>query len=169
MSLMKVYFRVLGLLAEHRRALAMLVLGNIGVAALQFLDPLLFGRVIGLLSRSDSMAHQALFAEGGRLVAVWVAIGAVGILVNIGVAMGAERLAHRTRLGAIGRCFDHVLGLPSSFHSAVQSGGVMKTMVSGSDSLFALSLTFFKENLATGGSRWCWWRWWRYSPVSRCS
>jgi ATP-binding cassette subfamily B protein len=149
MSLMKVYGRVLGLLANNRRTLALLVAGNLGVAALQFLDPLLFGRVIGLLARTDTTPHDQLFAEGGRLVAVWVAIGACGILVNIGVAMGAERLAHRLRLGAISRCFNHVLALPNSFHSGVQSGGVLKTMVSGSDALFALSLTFFKENLAT--------------------
>jgi len=69
--------------------------------------------------------------------------------VNIFTAMGAERLAHILRLGAISRCFNHVLALPPSFHSNSQSGGVMKTLVSGSDSLFALSLTFFKENLAT--------------------
>jgi ATP-binding cassette subfamily B protein len=149
MSLTKVYGRVLGLLAQNRRTLAMLVLGNLAVAAMQFLDPLLFGHVIGLLSRSDSLPHAQLFAEGGRLVGAWVLIGAAGIGVNIAVAMGAERLAHRTRLGAISRCFDRVLALPASFHSGVQSGSVMKTMVSGSDSLFALSLTFFKENLAT--------------------
>jgi ATP-binding cassette subfamily B protein len=149
MSLMKVYGRVLGLLAQNRKMLAMLILGNLGVAALQFLDPFLFGRVIGLLAQTDKVAHAALFAQGFRLVALWVAIGACGILVNIFVAMGAERLAHRTRLGAISRCFDHVLALPAAFHSSVQSGSVMKTMVSGSDSLFALSLTFFKENLAT--------------------
>jgi len=149
MSLMKVYGRVLGLLAQNRAALAVLVFGNLGVAALQFLDPLLFGRVIGLLAKTDSTPHAQLFSEGGRLVAVWLVIGAAGIGVNICVAMGAERLAHKLRLGAINRCFNHVLALPSSFHSNSKSGGVMKTLVSGSDSLFALSLTFFKENLAT--------------------
>jgi ATP-binding cassette subfamily B protein len=149
MSLMRVYGRVLAMLAQNRRALVLLFAGNCGVAAMQFLDPLLFGRVIGLLSQSDTMPHEALFAQGGRLVCVWVAIGLAGILVNIAVAVGAERLAHRTRLGAISRCFDHVLHLPSSFHSSVQSGSVMKTLVSGSESLFALTLTFFKENLAT--------------------
>ena len=149
MSLMKVYGRVLAQLAQNRRVLAMLVAGNLGVAALQFLDPLLFGRVIGLLARTDTVSHSQLFAEGGRLVAAWVLIGTCGIGVNIAVAMGAERLAHRTRLGAISRCFNHVLALPNSFHAGVQSGTVMKAMVSGSDSMFALSLTFFKENLAT--------------------
>jgi len=146
---MKIYGRVLGLLAQNRRALVLLIAGNAGVAALQFLDPLLFGRVIGLLSKSDSTPHAALFSHGAHLVGIWLIIGAAGIGVNIFTAMGAERLAHRLRLGAISKCFNHVLALPSAFHSNSKSGGVMKTLVSGSDSLFALSLTFFKENLAT--------------------
>ena len=149
MSLTKVYGRVLALLAKNRRMIAMLAAGNLGVAALQFLDPLLFGRVIGLLARTDTTPHAQLFAEGTKLVVMWIIIGGCGIGVNIAVAMGAERLAHRTRLSAIQRCFDHVLTLPSSFHSGVQSGSVLKTMVSGSDALFGLSLSFFKENLAT--------------------
>ena len=149
MGFTKVYRRVLGLLVQDRRVISLLVLGNLGVAALQFLDPLLFGHVIGLLARTDSIPHDQLFSEGGHLVGAWVLIGACGIGVNIAVAMGSERLAHRTRLGAISRCFDSVLALPSSFHAGVQSGSVMKTMISGSDSIFALSLTFFKENLAT--------------------
>jgi ATP-binding cassette subfamily B protein len=149
MSLMKVYLRVLALLAENRRALALLLLGNIAVAGLQFLDPFLFGRVIGLLTQSDRLAHGALFSRGATLVGAWLCIGVAGIGVNILTAMGAERLAHHARLTAISRCFNHVLALPPSFHAAAKSGGVMKTLVSGSDSLFALSLTFFKENLAT--------------------
>jgi len=146
---MKVYGRVLGLLAQNRRALALLVLGNLGVACLQFLDPLLFGQVIGLLSKTDTMPHDQLFSHGAHLVGIWLVIGAAGILVNIFTAMGAERLAHVLRLNAISKCFNHVLTRPSAFHSNSKSGGVMKTLVSGSDSLFALSLTFFKENLAT--------------------
>ncbi len=69
MSLTKIYGRALALLAHNRRTLAMLAAGNLGVAALQFLDPLLFGRVIGLLARTDTTPHAQLFAEGGRLVA----------------------------------------------------------------------------------------------------
>ncbi len=149
MPLTKVYQRVLGLLADRRRTITLLVLGNLCVAALQFLDPLLFGHVIGLLAKSDSIPHAQLFTKGGDLVGAWVLIGACGIGVNIAVAMGSERMAHRTRLDAISRCFNHVLALPSSFHAGVQSGSVMKTMVSGSDSIFALTLTFFKDNLAT--------------------
>ena len=149
MSLLKTYGRVLGTFAQSGRTIALLAAGNLAVATLQFLDPLLFGHVIGLLSHSDSMKRHELFMQGAMLVAAWVGIGAMGIGANIATAVGAERTAHRTRLSAMSRCFNHVLALPPSFHSGTQSGGVMKTMVSGSDSLFALTLTFFKENLAT--------------------
>jgi ATP-binding cassette subfamily B protein len=149
MSILKTYGRVLAAIANERRTMALLIAGNLAVAGLQFLDPLLFGRVIGLLGQSDSMKQDALFSSGIHLVGVWIMIGAAGILVNIATAVGAERLAHRTRLAAISRCFNHVLSLPSAFHGASHSGKVMKTMVSGSDSIFALSLTFFRENLST--------------------
>ncbi len=149
MSILKTYGRVLAAIANERRTMALLIAGNLAVAGLQFLDPLLFGRVIGLLGQSDSMKQDALFASGIHLVGMWILIGAAGILVNIATAVGAERLAHRTRLAAISRCFNHVLSLPSAFHGGAHSGRVMKTMVSGSDSIFALSLTFFRENLST--------------------
>jgi ATP-binding cassette subfamily B protein len=149
MSLTKTYAKALKSLCVSRAILALLVGGNLAVATLQFLDPLLFGHVIGLLGRSDSMDHKALFAEGALLVAAWVVVGGLGIGANIATAVAAERTAHRTRLDAMSRCFNHVLGLPPAFHAGVQSGGVMKTMVSGSDALFALTLTFFKENFAT--------------------
>jgi ATP-binding cassette subfamily B protein len=149
MSILRTYGRVLAAIANERRTMALLVVGNLAVAGLQFLDPLLFGRVIGLLGQSDSMKQDALFASGIHLVGIWILIGAAGILVNIATAVGAERLAHRTRLAAISRCFNHVLSLPSAFHGGAHSGRVMKTMVSGSDSIFALSLTFFRENLST--------------------
>jgi ATP-binding cassette subfamily B protein len=149
MSILKTYGRVLAAIANERRTMALLIAGNLAVAGLQFLDPLLFGRVIGLLGQSDSMKQDALFSSGIHLVGIWIMIGAAGILVNIATAVGAERLAHRTRLAAISRCFNHVLSLHSAFHGASHSGKVMKTMVSGSDSIFALSLTFFRENLST--------------------
>jgi ATP-binding cassette subfamily B protein len=149
MSLLATYARVLATLGRNRRTVALLAAGNVAVAALQFVDPLLFGRVIGLLARTDTTPHATLFHEGAILIGAWLAIGALGIGANIATAVGAERTAHRTRLAAISRCFDHVLALPASFHAGVQSGSIMKTMVSGSDSLFALTLTFFKENLAT--------------------
>jgi ATP-binding cassette subfamily B protein len=149
MSVLQTYGRVLAEIGRHRRTMMALAAGNLAVAALQFLDPLLFGRVIALLGQSDAIAHPELLASGTHLVAMWIAIAAAGIAVNLATALGAERLAHRTRLSAISRAFTHVLSLPSAFHTGAHSGQVMKTLNSGSESIFALSLTFFRENLST--------------------
>ena len=42
-----------------------------------------------------------------------------------------------------------MLSLPLSFHGDIHSGRLMKIMLGGSDSLFGLWLTFFKEQLST--------------------
>ncbi len=149
MRFMKVYRRALAVLAGDRRLVAMLGCANILVAGLQFLDPLLFGRVIGLLTRSDGMARSALWTEAGQLLAIWFAVGAGSILANIATSLHSERMAHRNRLSVMNRYFGHVMSLPLSFHGDIHSGRLMKVMLGGSDSLFALWLTFFKDQLST--------------------
>ncbi len=149
MPILRVYARVLASLAATPGRVAALIAGNLAVATLQFLDPLLFGRVIGLLGQSDHLEHTALIASGATLLGAWAGIGALGIVISIATAIAAERLAHRTRMAAISRGFNHVLTLPSAFHANMHSGRVMKTLLGGSDAVFSLALNFFKENLAT--------------------
>ncbi len=149
MRFTKVYRRALAVLAGDRRLVAMLGFANVLVAGLQFLDPLLFGRVIGLLTRSDTMERSALWTEAGQLLAIWFAVGAGAILANIATSLHSERMAHRNRLAVMNRYFGHVLSLPLSFHGDIHSGRLMKVMLGGSDSLFGLWLTFFKDQLST--------------------
>ena len=149
MQVFRLYGRVLGEIGRNRRVMVLLAAANLAAAALQFLDPMLFGHVIALLGQMDTHASPALMTQGGRLIGVWAVIAGAGIAVNLLTALGAERLAHRTRLSAISRAFDHVLSLPTSFHTGAHSGGVMKTLNSGTDTIFGLTLSFFRENLAT--------------------
>ena len=149
MRFIRVYGRVLGLLGPDRRIAAFLVLANLAVAGLQFLDPVLFGRVIDLLARSADLSSAVLWSQATALLGLWAAVGLGGIAANIAVALQAERLAHRNRLLAMSRFFGHVLGLPLSFHGDTHSGRLIKMMISGSDALFSLWLTFFREQLAT--------------------
>ncbi len=149
MRFTKVYRRALSVLAGDQRLAIMLGFANVLVAALQFLDPLLFGRVIGLLTRSDGMAPDALWTEAAQLLAIWFAVGAGAILANIATSLHSERMAHRNRLHVMNRYFGHVLSLPLSFHGDIHSGRLMKVMLGGSDSLFGLWLTFFKDQLST--------------------
>ena len=149
MRILHAYRRVLSMLGGDRRLAVILGIANVVLAGLQFLDPVLFGRVIGLLSASDGMSHDALWTRAAWLIGIWVAIAACTIGGNIATVVHAERMAHRNRLQAMSRFFGHVLSLPLSFHGEAHSGRLMKVMLAGSDAMFSVWLTFFREQLAT--------------------
>ncbi len=149
MRFFKIYGRVLGLLGRDIRIAGFLAVANLMVAGLQFLDPVLFGRVVNLLSNSDKMPHSALWHTATVLLGIWVAVGIGGILSNIAVALQTERLAHRHRIKSMGRYFKHVLALPLSFHGETHSGRLIKAMLTGTDGLFATWLVFFRDQLST--------------------
>ena len=149
MRFFKIYRRVLTSLGSDSRLALMLGFANLIVAGLQFLDPLLFGRVIGMLTNGDRLTPDGLWREVSQLLLVWFAVGAASIGANMATALHSERMAHRNRLTIMNRYFGHVLSLPLSFHGDIHSGRLMKVMLGGSDSLFGLWLTFFKDQLAT--------------------
>ena len=72
----------------------------------------------------------------------------LGIVASIAAALQAERLAHHNRLLAMRRFYEHVLTLPPSFHGETRTGGLMKVMLSGADTMFWLWLSFFRDQLA---------------------
>ena len=149
MEFLRLYGRVLRLLAADRAVAIGLVFAALAIAGLQFLEPVLFGRVIDLLSRSDRMQESAVWAEALSLLILWAAIGLSAIGANVTVALFADRMAHRNRLKVMHDYFQHVLSLPLSFHGDTQSGRLMKIMLVGSDNLFGLWLSFFREHLIT--------------------
>ena len=149
MRILTAYRRVLAMLAGDKRLAIILGAANIVLAGLQFLDPVLFGRVIGLLSQSGSLTHDVLWTRAAALIGVWIVIAAVSIGANIATVVHAERMAHRNRLAAMSRFFSHVLSMPLSFHGGAHSGRMMKVMLGGSDSMFSVWLSFFREQLAT--------------------
>jgi ATP-binding cassette subfamily B protein len=146
MRFITTYARVLKLLARDRRVVILLVGANFLLSALSFIDPILFGRVVQILSLSDP---DTAWHRSAVLLGIWATVGAIGIGANIAVALHAERLAHRNRLVAMSRYFSHVLGLPLSFHGESHSGRLLKTMLSGADGLFGVWLGVFREHLAT--------------------
>ena len=149
MRFLSIYRRVLTSLGDDRRLAVMLGGANVIVAGLQFLDPMLFGRVIGMLTNGDRSDPDGLWAQVGGLLGVWFLVGAASIGANIACSLHSERMAHRNRLSIMSKYFSHVLSLPLSFHGDIHSGRLMKVMLGGSDSLFGLWLTFFKDQLAT--------------------
>ncbi|WP_158745958.1 glucan ABC transporter ATP-binding protein/ permease [Acidisphaera sp. L21] len=149
MRIIHAYRRVLSMLGADKRLAVYLGLANIVLAGLQFLDPVLFGRVIGLLANSDTTPHDVLWRSAATLIGIWIVVAAVAIGGNILTVVHAERMSHRNRLKAMSRYFSHVLSLPLSFHGEAHSGRLMKVMLAGADSMFSVWLTFFREQLAT--------------------
>ena len=149
MRFLRVYARVLALLGGDLRIAGLLAGANLIVAGLQFLDPVLFGLVVTLLSHSDRMTTGQFWSSGAGLLAIWGGIGLAGILCNIFVSVQTERLSHRHRIAALGQYFQHVLNLPAAFHGDTQSGRLIKVMLTGTDALFGTWLVFFRDQFAT--------------------
>jgi ATP-binding cassette subfamily B protein len=145
MSILKVYGRVLGLLRpEWRRCAAMLPCG-LAIAGIGFLEPVLFGRVIDLLSRSMHLSVAQLWDEAASLLGLWAAVGVTGIGAGMLVALMSDRMAHRSRMREMGRFFSHTLSLPAAFHGGTHSGVLLRTLTVGADTLFQLWLGFFRD------------------------
>jgi ATP-binding cassette subfamily B protein len=149
MEFFRVYGRVIGLLHAERGLAITLAIANIAVAALQFYEPVLFGKVVDLLATAKEKTTEVLWQEARELLLLWAAVGLGGIAANIVVSLQADRMAHRRRLGAMATFFEHVLVLPFAFHHGQHSGRLIKVMLTGVDHLFGIWLSFFRENLAT--------------------
>jgi ATP-binding cassette, subfamily B, beta-glucan exporter len=134
--------------AGRRLAIA-LVLANVALAAIAFLGPVLFGRIIDTLASGSVRPSHETWQRILLLLALWGLIGIGGIGAGILVALHADRLSHRRRLAAMSQYFEHVLRLPLAFHSATHSGRQLKVMWQGAETLFGVWLSFLRENLAT--------------------
>src|SRR6185437_1032219 len=54
----------------------------------------------------------------------------------------------RQRQAVLTGYFEHILQLPMTFHTGTHSGKLMKVMLSGTDALWRLWLSFFREHFA---------------------
>jgi ATP-binding cassette subfamily B protein len=147
MSVLSIYFRVLGLLRSQARLVAILVVANLALACAQFAEPMLFGRIIDLMTRAQGRTLP--WSDLLPLVSAWAGFGLFSIGGTMIVGLHADRLAHRQRLAVMARYFDHVLNLPLSFHSSVHTGRLLKSMLEGANGMFGLWLSFFRENCAS--------------------
>lgn len=136
----KVYARVLAQLAPHWRAAAGLCAANVALVAAGFVEPVLFGHVIGGLGEAGPSLGNIL---------AWAGMGVLGIVAGMATSVTADRLAHRLRLRVIGRAYAHVLQLPPAHHARYPTGTLMKTLWGGADEMFWLWLGLFRDHLGT--------------------
>jgi ATP-binding cassette, subfamily B, beta-glucan exporter len=144
MSLIRLYARVLELLGKEARLGWILAGANLLLAGAQFAEPVLFGRIVDVLSGNPAGGS----ASAWPLLAAWAGFGLFTIASSAAVALHADRLAHRQRLVVLKNYFEHVMQLPLTFHTGTHSGRLMKVMLNGTDSLWRLWLGFFREHFA---------------------
>jgi ATP-binding cassette subfamily B protein len=142
MSLLKIYLRVLGLLRPEKWLATGLAMANVALAAVFLLEPWLFGRVVDALAATGP-------GNAWAYIGWWAGVGFFGVAANVLVSLHADRLAHRRKLAAIVTFFEHTLALPLGFHDRQHTGRLLRTLYSGSSSLFYLWLAFFRNHLST--------------------
>jgi len=147
MSLLRFYMRVLDLLGREARLGWILAGANLLLAGAQFAEPVLFGRIVDVLSGKPSGGPLGS-SSAWPLLAAWAGFGLFTILCNAVVALHADRLAHRQRQVVLSSYFEHILQLPLTFHTGTHSGRLMKVMLNGTDALWRLWLGFFREHFA---------------------
>ncbi|MBB4372363.1 ATP-binding cassette subfamily B protein [Bradyrhizobium sp. cir1] len=144
MSMLRLYSRVLELLGKEARLGWLLAVANLLLAASQFAEPVLFGRIVDVLSGKTVAGSNSAWP----FLVAWVAFGLFTIGCSALVALQADRLSHRQRQAVLTDYFEHILQLPLTFHSGTHSGRLMKVMLNGTDALWRLWLGFFREHFA---------------------
>ena len=127
MSMLRLYTRVLELLGNEARLGWILAGANLLLAGAQFAEPVLFGRIVDVLSGKPSTAPGAS-SSAWPLLAAWAAFGLFTIGSSAAVALHADRLAHRQRqavltlmthlnqIGQTGSTPRHLKGLSTCCH-----------------------------------------------------
>ena len=147
MSMLRLYTRVLELLGKEARLGWILAFANLLLAGAQFAEPVLFGKIVDVLSGKPQTGPLAS-NSAWPLLGAWVAFGLFTILCSAAVALNADKLAHRQRQAVLTDYFEHIMQLPLTFHTGTHSGRLMKVMLNGTDSLWRLWLGFFRDHAA---------------------
>src|SRR5947209_11255909 len=149
MKLIRLYIRVLELLGREARLGWALAVANLALASAMFVEPVLFGRIVDTLANAQARMSQLAWRDLMMLVGAWVGFGLFIIVCSTLVALHADRLAHRQYQVVRTMFFEHVLQLPLSYHTGSHSGRLVKVMITGTNTLWALWLSFFRENFAS--------------------
>ena len=148
MLFLRVYLRVLELLGPEARLAAALAVANVALALALFVEPILFGHIIDALSGRLPAGAAAAAVVLAPLIGAWIVFGLFIIVAGTLVAWFADRLAHRRRNMVLADFFEHMLELPLSYHAGAHSGRQVKIMLAGTDTLWWLWVSFFREHFA---------------------
>src|SRR5438270_8325616 len=97
MNFIRLYARVLKLLGDESRLGWLLALANVALAAAQFAEPVLFGRIVDALISTQARGAPPSSGDLVPLLAAWVGFGLFTIGCGVLVALHGDRLAHRRK------------------------------------------------------------------------
>jgi ATP-binding cassette, subfamily B, beta-glucan exporter len=149
MKILRLYIRVLALLGPEAHLGWALAIANIALAGAHFVEPVLFGRIVDSLANAQGGTRSVSWPDLLPLVGAWVGFGLFIIVAGTVVALHADRLAHRHSQKVRTDYFEHVLQLPLNYHTGTHSGRLMKIMLTGTNTLWSLWLSFFREHLTS--------------------
>jgi len=139
-SLLKIYWRAMEYLAVEKTATITMCVASVLVALVTLAEPILFGRVIQAISDKGDIFSP---------LAMWAALGGFNIVAAVFVARGADRLAHRRRLGVMIDSYERLITMPLSWHQKRGTSNALHTLIRATDSLFTLWLEFMRQHLTT--------------------
>src|SRR5579863_9642519 len=125
MSLPRLYTRVLNLLGKEARLGWILAGVNLLLAGAQFAEPVLFGRIVDVLSGKPSTGPLGS-SSAWPLLGAWAAFGLFTIGCSAAVAFYEGQREHRQRQAVLTDYFEHIMQLPLTFHTGTHSGRLMK-------------------------------------------
>ena len=149
MKFLRIYLRVLQLLGPEKRLAWVLALAGVALAAANFIEPILFGRIIDSLANVQGGDRKLDWPVLMPLVTAWVGFGLFIIVASTVVSLYADRLSHRHYQAVRADYFEHILQLPLSYHTGTHSGRLMKVMITGTNTLWGMWLSFFREHFTS--------------------
>jgi ATP-binding cassette subfamily B protein len=149
MKFLRLYFRVLALLGPEARRAWLLSLAGVALAGATFIEPILFGRIVDSLANAQGRDRLLNWSDLSLYVGAWVGFALFTIIAGTAVSLYADRLAHRHYQAVRADYFEHILQLPLSYHTGTHSGRLMKVMITGTNTLWGLWLSFFREHLTS--------------------
>ncbi|MER8750126.1 glucan ABC transporter ATP-binding protein/ permease [Mesorhizobium sp. M1050] len=140
MTLLQIYWRALGYLAQDRKRVALICSANVALAIIAILEPIMFGRVIDAISERGSVFTT---------LALWAGLGAFNIVAFVLVARGADRFAHKRRSEVLCDSFERVITMPLAWHHQRGTSNALHTLLRAVETLFSLWLEFMRQHLST--------------------
>jgi ATP-binding cassette, subfamily B, beta-glucan exporter len=146
---LKLYIKALSILIERHSIAGWLIPANCAFVAALFAEPILFGKIIDALSKVNSEGSRESWTLIYPFLITWACVGLFEIICSSFIALQSDRLAHQQRQNTLAETFEQVLKFSATQLSEFHTGRLVKIIFHGTDTLWALWLSFFRDHLGS--------------------